>query len=151
MLCLSGGTPRCAPRLGFLRASWLVLYSVQPTAHFANEPGRVESTGPINGRTDESQQSAQGDKVGAKARGRVADATVATTATPVGDTTRETLGSTRRRNGDFAFFLGAGRTGLGLPPNHFPLVAVEGMPCDLESHLSPAHVPALFPHFTFGL
>lgn len=89
VLCLiSGGTQRCVPRLGSLL-------------------GRVyESTRDrwTEGRTRASSRG-QGDKVGPKARGRVADATVATTATPVGETRRETLGSTRRRC--------AGKKGLG--------------------------------------
>lgn len=99
-LCLSGGTPRLFTDLG----SWSSL--------------RVRWA-------DESQQSRQGDKVGPKARGRVADATVATTTTPVGEAKdkRETPGSTRRGEALWLFLGGAGRLRQGLRPNHLGLTA----------------------------
>lgn len=57
---------------------------------------------------DESQQSRQGDKVGPKARGRVADATVATTTTPVGEA--RTRGKRPGAREAFWLFLGRGKT-----------------------------------------
>lgn len=100
-------------------------------------------------RTDESQQSRQGDKVGPKARGRVADATVATTTTPVGEAKdkRETPGSTRKRRSLLAF-LGA-REGLGKvcgPITHRSGCWWPRTGCPVTSTRSP-HVPALFPRF----
>lgn len=65
VLCLSGDTPEASPDLG----SWSSL--------------RVHGA---DGRRTRASSRGQGDKVGPKASGRVADATVATAATPVGET-----------------------------------------------------------------
>lgn len=61
----------------------------------------------------DSQQCRQGGKVGPKARGRVTDATVATTATPVGER-RGVVGSARGHKSRRSFWLFLGGCGKGL-------------------------------------
>lgn len=90
---------------------------------------RLQCVGP----KDESQQSKQGDKVGPKARGRLADATVATSTTPRG----ERLGSTKGAFG----FLGRGRLGARFAAQSL-VVTIQRT--HLRSSLS-LPLPALFP------